>query len=211
MMANEQQKQKLKILFHSLDSTGHINACIGIGQTLIERGHQCYFIITNEKYIGNFSKFGFKELLLLINNVDDDDQKTTEEQNVEPKTSSSNHPNANDEKLINELNTSGILSARSSLEKLDLYDRHKNKDYYAKQLTIDLIKWNSQIAKMIDVEKPDLIIVDHMLVVPCIAYGKIPWSFLWSANPIPLYRFSKKLPPPFSGLFVLLLLILFKF
>ncbi|KAH9414347.1 hypothetical protein DERP_011994 [Dermatophagoides pteronyssinus] len=84
-MANEQQKQKLKILFHSLDSTG------------------------------NYSKFGFKELLLINN---DDDRKTTEEQNVEPKTSSSNHPNANNEKkIIHNIITLGILSSRSSLEK----------------------------------------------------------------------------------------------
>lgn len=97
-LMNNKNKNWKYYFIHWIQLVILIGTCICIGQTLIERGHQCYFIITNENDIGNYSKFGFKELLLINN---DDDRKTTEEQNVEPKTSSSsNHPNANNEKKL---------------------------------------------------------------------------------------------------------------
>lgn len=49
-MANIQPpKKKLKILFHAMDGTGHLNACVGVAEALTKRGHSVLFLV-NEAF-----------------------------------------------------------------------------------------------------------------------------------------------------------------
>ncbi len=52
-MANVQPpKKKLQILFHAIDGTGHLNACVGMAEALIKRGHTVLFLV-NAAFKGN--------------------------------------------------------------------------------------------------------------------------------------------------------------
>lgn len=51
----------LKFLFAPLVASGHINACIGLGQRLLEKGHSVAFATSNG-WIGKLEPLGFTEV-----------------------------------------------------------------------------------------------------------------------------------------------------
>ncbi|KAH7636897.1 hypothetical protein HUG17_7103 [Dermatophagoides farinae] len=182
--------KRLKIFFCSVDGVGHINACIGMAQALAKRGHQIYFL-NNRNFISLFEKFGFNEIVLGLKSAASD--KSAENKVIDE----NNHP-VKDVELNDIFAESGLLSGKSSYDQLDLFDRNKNDRFFCETMYNDLRNIHEEMANIIEKEKPDLIIVDYPLVAPCIAYGKIPWAFSWSGNPIPIYH-SEKLPPFTSG------------
>ena len=50
---------KLKVMFHTMDATGPVNAAVGFAQILAERGHDIVFVL-NESSVKQAEKFGFK-------------------------------------------------------------------------------------------------------------------------------------------------------
>ena len=53
----------MKIFFYMFDFVGPQNACIGLGQALLNRGHQVYFV-TNARFSDKFSKYGIAQLFV---------------------------------------------------------------------------------------------------------------------------------------------------
>ena len=186
-------KMSLKILFNPCDGLGHINACIGLAQALQLRGHRIYFF-TNKQMAGQYrDRYGFEEFILHNNNESID----TIESATDDDNDDDDHPIKNN-KLMNVIIESGLLSDMSPFEKLDLYDHNKNPNIFARTMSKQILNVHEQMLNIIDKLQPDLIIVDSMIVAPCILYGSYRWAFSWSANPILLYR-SDRIPPMMSG------------
>lgn len=179
ILLKNMERKRLKILFLSSDGAGHINACVGLGQEFAKRGHSVHFF-TSPKNVGNFEKLGFKEILLEIKQHDDDQKQDSS-------------------KLRNSIVKSDLLADLSPYDQLDVFDRHKNSDFFAISMVQEIVKVHQQIKQVIEDEKPNLIIVDYILVAPCIAYGNVPWAYLCSHNPLHLFN-SQLLPPITSGL-----------
>lgn len=172
---------QLKIFIHSMDGQGHLNATLGIAQALAKRGHQVIFLVNNA-FKGQFAKFGFEEILLFrnhsesVNPVPEDPVKGFAEQ----------------------LLKSGFLSGKSSLEKLKSAKPENKNENFIQTLYDSTVDFNPQIGNAMQRDKPDLLILDHFLAPPVIYQMNIPWMFLFSGNPLCLYK-SKKLPPFASG------------
>ena len=58
--SDENTSEKLTILFVPLDGHGHFNACIGLGQPLLKRGHNVVFATPNG-WNGKLAELGFQE------------------------------------------------------------------------------------------------------------------------------------------------------
>ena len=174
----------LKIYFYSMDGMCHLNASAGMAQTLAKRGHTVCFLL-NEAFKGEFAKFGFEEVLLKLKPKNT--KKNLDQNN--------NVVKQNAENLLK----SGFLSAKSPLEKMqDQMNSGKENEFIASMYD-DMLEFNPQIEKMLQIGKPHIVIVDSFLVPPAIQQAPIPWAFLCSATPLCVLK-SKKLPPHGSGM-----------
>src|SRR6218665_993379 len=99
----EKAVKPLKIFVHSMDGLGHLNACIGMAQTLKQRGHRVIFVI-NSPFAGQLEKYGFEEILL--------HEKDSAER---PKQQQQNRNIMKESGIM--LKKSGFLSGKTSLEK----------------------------------------------------------------------------------------------
>src|SRR5882757_188161 len=64
-------RQKLTILFAPCDGVGHVNACIGIGEVLRDRGHRIVFIVC-DIWKDKLTKYGFEEEIFRTSDADTD-------------------------------------------------------------------------------------------------------------------------------------------
>src|SRR5882724_1349359 len=105
--------KKLTILVAPVPAVGHMNACIGLAEVLLSRGHKVVFIV-DKSYEGKLVSYGFEEELL----EPSEPLKPNDAQNGEtPKNSKPGEEAAGD--LLN----SGLLSGVSSVEKLKLMSK----------------------------------------------------------------------------------------
>ena len=186
----------LKIFIHTMDGCGHINASIGIGQALAKRGHRVIGLL-NIAFAGQFTIYGLEEILLTRN----------------PKVSKTPVPENPVKGFAEQLLKSGFLSGIPPLEKIKLASIENNEDNFIQTLFDSTLDFNSQINDAIEREQPDLFILDHFLIPPCIQkqQHRMPWIFLYSGNPLALYD-NNNLPPFGSGLnFFMLVSVLFPF
>ena len=80
-----------------------------------------------------------------------------------------------------------VENARNSALKVPMW-----LDWYEKQFAFD-----DALQEVMDVVKPDMIVIDFMLRLPCLEKSSIPWAQLWSCNPIMLY--NGHCPPATTG------------
>ena len=169
--------KQLKIYFYSMDGVGHVNACVGVAQELANRQHKITFL-NSRSYKGHFLKFGFEEIV------------------VEPEDDSGRPAEDPIKAMADSVLKSGLFNNKTAMEKAKLM-KGPGKDIM-KRIFDKSVKQFPLIAKAIDDNKPDLVVVDHFFVPPCIVHSGIPWVSLVSACPLPLYD-SDKLPPFKSG------------
>ncbi|KPM10603.1 hypothetical protein QR98_0091620 [Sarcoptes scabiei] len=184
-------KKQLKIIIQSVDSIGHMMACIGLAQALKQRGHRVYFI-NSPSYAGSYEKFDMDEIIVGKNATTSPFGSNESDQTAMKRE----HPIQNVMFLHNFL-TKGIISGKSSFEKLDSFDKNNDSGFHQK-LQNHIKETHEEISDLMAKEKPDLIIIDNFLVYPCIAFGKIPWATLISSGPLCLFD-SSELPPLMSG------------
>lgn len=180
---------KLKIFVHSVDGIGHLAACVGVCQPLAKRGHTITFLI-NEAFAGQYAKFGFNEILLKETPKPTENGDKTE---AEAKPAEKKNPVKD---MAEILKSSGFLGPKSPTEKLR--DQVNSPQNFMDKFFNQMVEYNPQIAKAIKNERPDFFILDSFLIPPAIHQAGIPFAYLFSPNPIFLYR-SKKLPPFGSG------------
>nr|XP_027206016.1 UDP-glucuronosyltransferase 1-6-like [Dermatophagoides pteronyssinus] len=191
--------KSLKILFQPADGIGHINAAIGLAQALANRGHQV-FVFTLPNEIGTFKKFGLNEIHLQLTNEENNKKKNDSN---DKKDADKDHPLKSSKETLERMSDAGIFSHRSSIDKIDAYRAMidvRDQTSHGYQRHQQLKEIHPQMVTAIDKLKPNLIIADscHFSLSPCIAYGKIPWIFLYSENPLSLFD-SPNVPPPLSG------------
>lgn len=135
---------------------------------------------------GQFSKFGFGEILLKKKNSSNDEVSAQKP---------GAHPAVEFSKIL--LN-SGLLSSKPPIEKLKCHFTGPNN--FLENICNTLSEFNDQIEEIIELEKPDTFILAQFLVPPAIARNSsnLPWIYHVPFNPISLYT-SPKVPPFFSG------------
>ncbi|KAH9400338.1 hypothetical protein TYRP_001903 [Tyrophagus putrescentiae] len=187
--------KKLKIFIHSMDgtgnffstiqkSTGHINACVGLAEALVKRGHSVLFLL-NSAHKGNFAKFGFDEYLL--------ERAKSTSQNEPPSTEQVNPVKVFAQIMIK----SGMFSDKSPMERMRDLAGKKDESFVVK-LYESTRDFNPQIQRAMDEHKPDLFILDHFIVPPALPKSGIPWLYLFSGSPTAILD-SPDLPPFTSG------------
>ena len=167
--------RKLTVLYVPRDAIGHVNACIGSAQVLIEAGHRVIFAI-NDQWAGRLERYGIEERLI----VDEDRPKDGDPAKY----------------LVKKVMENGILKATSPLEKIE------NKKF---DTTLAMAKKiDKVIGPIIECVKPDVIVIDQPINIPTIDLSGIPVIRSWSTNPLnPLNSHAQsieKLPPAGSGL-----------
>ena len=182
-------KKSLKIFIYSADGVGHINACVGLGQAMVNRGHEVYFLCSL-MFAGTLKKYGFHEIILTTKqhedlNINDEDKKI--------------HPITSVKMMLDKFRETGLLSDSRPIEKLECFDstREDSMGFHMYGATVEI---HQQIVDAIQREQPDLIIIDNFIVDPFISFGKIPWAFSWSGNPAFMFFGHPDVPPPCSGM-----------
>ena len=159
--------KKLTISLISLDAFGHVNPLIGVGQQLLERGHRIVFVLS-KSWEGKLLKYGFEEEIYCIG---DPEQAKRQSENWS--------------KFFLE---GDLLKNVSPLEKMKKL---------SKGIMLEKSKVMSPIIKdIIDRVKPDVVIVDAMLMVPTAFKGQ-KWVNLNPSNG--LYNISSENQPPFGS------------
>ncbi|CAG2167877.1 unnamed protein product [Oppiella nova] len=167
--------KSLNILFIPIDGMGHVNACIGLAEVLIQAGHTVSFA-TNDQWEGRLTKYGIKELLF----TDPDRPK-----NIDPE--------AHFGEMLIKRGTIG--TDLTPLEKL-----RKNKGAGSFRNTEMFIQADKDIAELLaTIPKPDVIVMDHFGAIPCVELSGIPIVWVCSVNPLFLSD-DNRLPPSTSGL-----------
>lgn len=175
-MSSPSNGKLLNIFVHCLDGTGHLNACIGLGQALAARGHTVTFLIT-ELFKGQVAtSFGLREIILYNTSKSKESKETS--QNVHA--------------IAEELFSSGLLGPGTSLQKMRTVCNWLDIVY------TETVAVNGQISEAIRQEGPDLIILDHVFVPPAVLAASLPYMTIYSGNPLTVYQ-TTALPPPCSG------------
>ncbi len=166
--------RKLTILFAPLDAVGHMNACIGIGEVLRERGHKIVFVVSN-MWREKLKIYGFEEEILEINYM-----KTNED------------PAKHWAEIIKR---SGMMGALPTIQKMKaLNDSWKE--------VINRIKTSEPLMKkVVNRIKPDIILIDGFVWMPSVMNSGIPWVWSISCNPLFIDHGidDEKVPPSASG------------
>lgn len=97
----------------------------------------------------------------------------------------------------------GLLNEKTPLERMKELSENRAKgndkdEQFAKSLYESTVDFNPQIKRAIEERKPDLFILDHFLVPPCLPESGMPWLYLFSGNPIAIYSSITKDLPPFA-------------
>ena len=170
-------KRLLKVLVTPLSSHGHINACHGLCEQLLDRGHRVIFLIDAD-FAGRLEKYGFEEVF--VDNVDIPCTKVYVEEGKEFW------------QVFMEKNAD--LYSKPAREQItDLFP-------YLFDMMFDIqLAVSDSYEKIINDIQPDLIIRDGYVDFPIITAGSIPWVWLFSASPHMLFM-DESIPPFFSGL-----------
>ncbi|CAG2109766.1 unnamed protein product, partial [Medioppia subpectinata] len=175
--------KKLTILFAPVEGMGRVNACVGLAERLRERGHRIVFAV-DASYRGKLVGFGFEEEIIEFSAT-----KKSSDAELDPQESQSLI-----ESRAQVLLRSGILSAKSSREKLEILSG----DGFLTRI-VDKVIANEPILKNIIARvRPDLYILDHLVGPPSIIFSDKPWVFILSANPLSGIH-DTRTPPNFSG------------
>lgn len=190
-MSNSKALTPLKIYFFSMDGAGHLNACVGMAQPLVKRGHVVKFLL-NETFAGQFEKFGFEEITLKRK-----PKVAPQDGSSAPTVEKRNQKNPFKD-IAEQLAKSGILDGKSPLERLKTSE-NKGPPGFMVEMTNTLADFDPQLVDILKRDKPDVIILDHFFVPAALPRSGIPWFYLSSGNPLNLYK-SDKLPPFGSGM-----------
>lgn len=172
--------RKLEIYFHAVDVIGHINACVGMGQALADRGHHITFL-TVPAFKDYYSKYGFEEIIL---------------------PASPQPPDAGTEDPVKAMSKqildSGIITNKTPLEKALMNKQTGTNNKAFRKKFNDAKAYHETMVKVLREDKPDVVVVDHYFLLPSIVHSGIPWVIVESACPLCIFD-GENLPPYLSG------------
>ena len=176
MAESNESKQKFRILAIVMNAVGHINACQGLCDKLLERGHDVIFLI-DEEFAGRLKPFGFKEYHYRM-----------------PKPSVTNDEGEKVEFWQWFLSKNAKLYELSPIEQMEKLNPLVFRTMFDQQRSVEDI-----YRKSIDDIHPDIIISDCYVNCPAITNSGIPWIWLFSAAPQAMIQ-DPRFPPYYSGL-----------
>lgn len=157
-------------LFAPLNGYGHTNACIGVAEPLLAKGHKVVFAV-DSCWKKMLQSYGFEVELM------------TEENNNEKPS----------EQWAEMIERMAPLLRSPPLELLVTTDPDAMREM------ADLIIKNDPIyEEIIKRVKPDVIVVDSYHYVPSVVNSGIPWIYLFSAGPLGIS--TDNVPPAYSGM-----------
>ena len=157
--------RKLTILFTSVSAVGHVNACVGVAETLQSRGHRIIFAV-DQSFKGLFNRKGFQEELI--------EKQMTEQEAHDPSGY-----------LIKQLKEDGVFDDGNVKEKMQRFIKS------IKPISSDE---NEILDKIIKRTKPDVIVNDFMFA-PSIIDSGIPWVSLVSTQILTVIYDPRTPPP----------------
>ncbi|CAG2109767.1 unnamed protein product [Medioppia subpectinata] len=167
----QQMVRKLTILFAPVEGVGHVNACIGLAEVLLSRGHKIVFAI-DQSFAGRLAPYGFIE-------------------EVFPSHQKDQMPG---EMFANHLLDSGLLSNVSSFESLKIW-----RDIPVMDVVFAKKRANEPTLKTIVAKhSPDLFVIDDFNPSPAVLHSNKPWVCVISANLL-FTSTDNRLPPGWSG------------
>ncbi|KAH7640339.1 hypothetical protein DERF_004891 [Dermatophagoides farinae] len=162
------------IMFMANDFVGPQNACIGLAQSLSQRGHRVYFCLRRE-FFARFISNGF------------------DEQNLLELTGSTAKKKESLRFLVEKIREFGFATGISPLEKVR---QIKRVNLVKSTFEDPLGQFDGQLRDYLQRINPDLIVYDGEVIPPAILYWpNCPWIYLFCSNPIGL--FDSDLLPPF--------------
>ncbi|XP_054152718.1 NDP-glycosyltransferase YjiC-like [Oppia nitens] len=167
----------MKVLIFTVDSVGHINACVCIGQQLLAAGHGVTFLIRNHWH-GLPESYGFDAVYYNDTDVE--------------------YSPADRTKVWSQIcDKEGYFQDIPALDKsVNFFNTRMNDLCQTIARKVNII-----IDDVISSLKPDIIVVDHLLAIPSVIVSGIPWVWTTSFQPLSLMGWSDdRLPPPWSGL-----------
>lgn len=75
------------------------------------------------------------------------------------------------------------------IEKLEILVPKKNRDIFEKA-----VDFEAQAQRYLEDLKPDFLVIDSDIIMPCLLYSGIPWALLFCSNPVGVFD-SPELPP----------------
>ncbi|CAG2111007.1 unnamed protein product [Medioppia subpectinata] len=166
-------KKQLKALFIPLDGIGHVNACIGIAESLIGAGHRVSFLM-NTQWEGKLKHYGIDEILY--------------------PSLSGRKPGGNPAlEWARELQKSGIIGPNGSLDKMVAWVTKFIPVFIRDSQAMDKL-----IDKTIAELRPDVIFLDQIITMASVERSGIPWVWVCSYNPL-FHLEDIRTPPAGSG------------
>lgn len=178
--------RKLTILVNCYSTVGPITALSGVTRALLARGHRVIFLIDNFNLCGKLAEQGFEEYIC---------QNTCGYKKEWQEVDGNGKAKNPGEETARQLIAAGVFGAEPPLKKLqktlNLFVENKDFNEYVRKLDID-------VKKAIETIKPDVLLVDNLLLLPSIYYSGLPWIQQVSSNPC-CRLFDSTLPPGGSG------------
>ena len=160
------------IVFFPEGAYGPTNNCVGIGQTLRQRGHRVVFVI-EESFAGALEEKGFEERLMRL--------QAPAETEEEP-----------GQFWKDFIRDTGPVFRKPTIEQLEGFIRP------TWEALIDGSKYvDERLREIFGELRPDVIVEDNVVSFPAVVGADCPWIRIASCNPLELP--DPDLPPVFSG------------
>ncbi len=160
------------IVFFPEGAYGPTNNCVGIGQSLRQRGHRVVFVI-EESFAGTLEEKGFEERLMRL--------QAPAEAEEEP-----------GQFWKDFIRDTGPVFRKPTIEQLEGFIQP------TWQALIDGSKYvDDRLREIFDEVRPDVIVEDNVVTFPAVVTADCPWVRIASCNPLEMP--DPELPPVFSG------------
>ena len=160
------------IVFFPEGAYGPTNNCVGIGQTLRQRGHRVVFVV-EESFAGALEEKGFEERLMRL----------------QPPAETEEEPGQFWKDFIRD---TGPVFRKPTIEQLDGFIRPTWEALIEGSKYVD-----ERLREIFDELRPDVIVEDNVVGFPAVVTADCPWIRIASCNPLELP--DPDLPPVFSG------------
>ena len=160
------------IVFFPEGAFGPTNNCVGIGQTLRQRGHRVVFVV-EESFAGALEEKGFEERLMRL----------------QPPAETEEEPGQFWKDFIRD---TGPVFRKPTIEQLEGFIRPTWEALVEGSKYVD-----ERLREIFDELRPDVIVEDNVVGFPAVVTADCPWIRIASCNPLELP--DPDLPPVFSG------------
>ena len=160
------------IVFFPEGAYGPTNNCVGIGQTLRQRGHRVVFVV-EESFAGALEEKGFEERLMRL----------------QPPAETEEEPGQFWKDFIRD---TGPVFRKPTIEQLEGFIRPTWEALIEGSKYVD-----ERLREIFDELRPDVIVEDNVVGFPAVLTADCPWIRIASCNPLELP--DPDLPPVFSG------------